>query len=148
MDYEDKPFFRSVNYIFDKFGFENCKIELVENFPCNSKEELTKREGFYIQSNDCVNKHIAGRTKEEYKEQTRERKNERQLEYYSENKEEALLKQKKYRLAIPEKIKERKNSIMKRQKICDNSILYVGVENQFRIAQHQDIIRQKNIKTG
>ena len=74
MDYEDKPFFRSVNYIFDKFGFENCKIELVENFPCNSKEELTKREGFYIQSNDCVNKHIAGRTKEEYKEQTREKK--------------------------------------------------------------------------
>ena len=53
LDYEDKPFFRSVNYIFDKFGFENCKIELVENFPCNSKEELTKREGFYIQSNDC-----------------------------------------------------------------------------------------------
>ena len=41
-----------------------------------------------------VNKHIAGRTKEEYKEQTRERKNERQLEYYYENKEEALLKQK------------------------------------------------------
>ena len=74
LDYEDKPFFRSVNYIFDKFGFENCKIELVENFPCNSKEELTKREGFYIQSNDCVNKHIAGRTKEEYKEQTREKK--------------------------------------------------------------------------
>ena len=149
LDYEDKPFFRSVNYIFDKFGFENCKIELVENFPCNSKEELTKREGFYIQSNDCVNKHIAGRTKEEYKEQTRERKNERQLEYYSENKEEALLKQKKYRLAIPEKIKgEEKNSIMKRQKICDNRILYVGVENQFRIAQHQDITRQKNIKTG
>ena len=32
---------------------------------------------------------------------------------------------------------------MKRQKICDNSILYVGVENQFRIAQHQDITRQK-----
>ena len=37
---------------------------------------------------------------------------------------------------------------MKRQKICDNSILYVGVENQFRLAQHQDITRQKNIKTG
>ena len=39
---------RSVNSIFNKYGFENCKIELVENFPCASKEELVKREGHYI----------------------------------------------------------------------------------------------------
>jgi len=85
LDNEDKPFLRSVNYIFDRFGFENCKIELVENVPCNSKEELTKREGFYIQNNQCVNKHIAGRSNQE---QTRERKNERALQYYYENHDE------------------------------------------------------------
>ena len=41
---------------------ENCKIELVENYACNSKEELNAREGFYIQNNECVNKLVAGRT--------------------------------------------------------------------------------------
>ena len=58
---------RSVNSIFNKYGFENCKIELVENFPCASKEELAKREGHYIKNNECVNKqsNVAGRTKDE-----------------------------------------------------------------------------------
>ena len=34
--------------LFDEFGIENCKIELVENCPCNSKEELRRREGYYM----------------------------------------------------------------------------------------------------
>ncbi len=31
--------------LFDVFGVENCKIELVETFACNTKEELLSREG-------------------------------------------------------------------------------------------------------
>jgi hypothetical protein len=34
----------------------NCSIVLVENFECNSKEELLMRERFYIENNVCVNK--------------------------------------------------------------------------------------------
>ena len=44
----------------------SAKIELVENFPCNSKEELLQREGFYIRNNNCINKYIPDRTKNEY----------------------------------------------------------------------------------
>ena len=118
LDNEDKPFLRSVNYIFDRFGFENCKIELVENVPCNSKEELTKREGFYIQNNQCVNKHIAGRSNQE---QTRERKNERALQYYYENHDEKLLKANLYRLANPDKVRERKKQDYEKNKpiLCE-----------------------------
>ena len=55
--------------LFEEFGMENCKIELVENYPCNSKEELNAGEGFYIKNNECVNKLVAGRTqKERYEE--------------------------------------------------------------------------------
>ena len=46
LDYEDKPSFRSVNYIFDKFGFENCKIELVEISPVIVKKNWQKEKGF------------------------------------------------------------------------------------------------------
>jgi hypothetical protein len=52
----------TVSVIFDKYGVQNCKIELVENYPCNSKNELMKREGYYIQNNECINKCVAGRT--------------------------------------------------------------------------------------
>ena len=59
--------------IFDEYGPDNCKIELVELYPCNSKMELEKQEGRYIKENHCVNKHIAGRTN---------------IEYYNDNKEQ------------------------------------------------------------
>ena len=42
------------------------RIELIEHYPCNNRKELCKKEGEYIKTNDCVNKHIAGRTMKEY----------------------------------------------------------------------------------
>jgi len=36
----------------------DVKIILIENIPCDSKEELLKRERHYIETMDCVNKMI------------------------------------------------------------------------------------------
>tara|TARA_R110000787_G_scaffold191748_2_gene303243 strand:- start:1384 stop:1965 length:582 start_codon:yes stop_codon:yes gene_type:complete len=47
--------------IIEKGDFD---IELVEDNI--EKEQLLIREGFYIKNNECVNKRIAGRTKQEY----------------------------------------------------------------------------------
>jgi hypothetical protein len=58
--------------IFEIYGVENCKIELVELFPCHSKEELNAREGFYIRGNECVNNRIPHRTRAEYYESNKE----------------------------------------------------------------------------
>ena len=44
----------------------SATIELVEYCPCNTKEELLQREQYYIKNNDCVNKIIPLRTKQEY----------------------------------------------------------------------------------
>ena len=55
--------------MFDDFQVENCKIELIEYYPCISKEELLKREGYHIQNNTCINKRLEGRTNKEYKRQ-------------------------------------------------------------------------------
>ncbi len=57
----------SVFRIFDEFGIDNCKIELVELFPCASKMELERKEGEYIKNNECVNKTVAGRTLKEWR---------------------------------------------------------------------------------
>ena len=52
--------------------FPNAKIVLVEKFPCNDKDELTKRERYYIENNECVNKNIPGRTIKEWKKVNKE----------------------------------------------------------------------------
>ena len=45
--------------------YEDAYIELVEDFPCNNKAELSIRERYYIENNPCVNKVIPGRTRKE-----------------------------------------------------------------------------------
>ena len=47
-----------VFHLFDTYGVDSCKIELVEEYPCANKEQLRQREGYYIQSTTCVNKRI------------------------------------------------------------------------------------------
>jgi hypothetical protein len=85
--------------IFNEFGIENCTIELIENYPCQSKEELFKREGGHIKATECVNRQIAGRTQQEWKldnpEQAREyyeRGKARARAYYHKHKEEIIEK--------------------------------------------------------
>ena len=40
--------FTTVYGMFDKFGVEGCKIELIVESPCETKEQLRKIEGEYI----------------------------------------------------------------------------------------------------
>lgn len=49
-----KPFCPLFN-LFEKYGFENCYIELIEIFPCNSKNELKTRERRWINDIKCIN---------------------------------------------------------------------------------------------
>ena len=57
--------------------FDDWYIELIEYFPCTSREELHKREGELIREMNCVNKVIAGRTQKEYR-----KDNEQKLKEY------------------------------------------------------------------
>ena len=80
------------------FELGKVKIILIENVPCDSKEELLKHERNYIETMVCVNKLIPFRSKEE--------KIEYQKEYKLKNNEEILKKMKEYRLKNKEKKKE------------------------------------------
>ena len=64
---KSKSFIRS-SEMFEEHGRQNCSIELIENYPCDNKKELERREGYYIKNNNCYNKAIAGRTHKEYNE--------------------------------------------------------------------------------
>ena len=109
--------------LFEIYGIDNCVIELIEIVPCNSKDELNRREGYYIRLLNCVNKNIAGRTYEEwydanrdlilenrkeYREANRDTILEKNKEYREANRDTILEEQRKYREANREKILEKK----------------------------------------
>lgn len=41
--------------IFEKYELENCKIILIESFPCTNNDELRSREVHYQKTLKCVN---------------------------------------------------------------------------------------------
>jgi predicted RNA-binding Zn-ribbon protein involved in translation (DUF1610 family) len=57
---------------YDILKYDDWYLELLENYPCNSKEELLKREGELIQENNCINRNIAGRSYKVWYQQNRE----------------------------------------------------------------------------
>ena len=80
----------------------DIEIILVEDFPCERKEQLISRERFYIENNECVNKVIPGRTGKEYRQDNKEIISERYKKWNGENKERLQ----EYRNANKVKIKE------------------------------------------
>ena len=74
--------------IFDDCGMENCKIELIEHFSCNNKDELRKREGHFIRASECINKCIAGRTIQEWKQDNAEHQKQTSKDYCNKKMEE------------------------------------------------------------
>tara|TARA_R110000782_G_scaffold145179_1_gene237950 strand:- start:11 stop:592 length:582 start_codon:yes stop_codon:yes gene_type:complete len=116
----------------------NYDYSLIEEFPCESKEQLHKRERWYIENNDCVNVRVEGRTQKEYQNANKEKIQERKKQYYQANKEkiqeyyQANKEQTKqyyqankekiqeYREANKEKIKEKKRIYRRqRKKTCE-----------------------------
>ncbi len=92
------------------------KVELIEEYPCNNKMELNKREGEIIRLNKCVNKRVEGRTKKEYQQDNKKeikeylKKNKEKIkedkkEWYQINKEEIKENKKQYYQKNQEKLK-------------------------------------------
>jgi hypothetical protein len=77
---------------FDLFdmGPDDVRIELIENFPCKSKQELCRREGELQRQfkNDIINSQIAGRTQKEWYQDNKEKCNKKAAKRYVEKKEE------------------------------------------------------------
>ena len=86
--------------------YDDCYIELYELCPCNSKQELEKREGEIIRSIECVNKYVAGRTHKQHYEENKEKRLQQCKEYYDKNKEKILQQRKERRERNREEIKQ------------------------------------------
>ena len=70
--------------------YDDCKIELIENYPCDNVNELRRREGIIQLENIdmIVNKRIAGRTDAEYRDSHKEEIKKTNKEYADLHKDE------------------------------------------------------------
>ena len=80
-------------------GFDKVAIILVEDFPCNSKQELEIREAHYIKNNPCINMQIpqgiVAKSRQDYDKQ-----------YRQANRDKIAEQNKQYRQANQDKIAE------------------------------------------
>ena len=87
--------------LFNEYGIENCKIELIEYYKCDTVQELRRKEGEHIKNTECVNKRVDGRTQKEYREDNKDRVQARDkvrwITYYQEHKEEIIAQKSEYR---------------------------------------------------
>lgn len=89
--------------------YPDAYIELIELFPCSSKEELNKKEGEHIRANNCVNKYRPSVSKEEQKKEASEwwKNHPEKTKEYNDKKKEYY---KQYRQAHKNKIAEKQSS--------------------------------------
>jgi hypothetical protein len=100
----------------------NYDIVLIENYPCNSKDDLHKRERHYIENINCVNKVIPKRTRKEYVEQ-----------YYENNKEK-----------IAQYKKEYYNKKEKYLCTCGKTLTQCNKIKHEKTKKHQDYVNSQN----
>jgi len=126
---------------FEIIKYDDSDIILIENFACNTKEELHAREHYHIKANKCVNKSLPGRTRKQYREDNREKIAEHKQEYALANREKIAEHKKSYYLANREDNREKRAEYQKeycltnREKLADRQKSYY-LANREKIAEH------------
>lgn len=96
--------------------YGDAYIELIETIEVEDKQELRKIEGQYMRNNNkCINKCIAGRTKQEHYEDNRDKIIKKKKEHYEDNKKSIVEKQKKYYENKKDWIAEKRKEV----KLCE-----------------------------
>ena len=88
--HRDKPRINRCTSLYEYVNgdWNNWYIELYENFPCNNRQELERREGQVIREIATINKCIAGRKAKEYYQDNIEKRK----KYLNDNKDEIAKK--------------------------------------------------------
>jgi len=127
---------------------ENCKIILIEEYPCENKNQLESRERYWIEQfkNNIVNKVIPTRTDKEYyndnKDKAKEYRDGHKQEtkqynqkYYEEQKDKIKEKTKNYRLNNLDIIKQKQK--IKHNCDCGGKYTNSGKSEHIKTTRHK-----------
>jgi hypothetical protein len=114
-------------------------IILIENYPCNNKEELHSRERFHIENNKCINIKLPIVTKKDIAE--------RQKKYWQDNAEYFHKWRKQDKLDNPDKYKEKNKrayEISKPKRFiceCGSNVKLHGKNEHFQSDKHKNFFK-------
>jgi hypothetical protein len=136
-----------MNYVTSFKIIENGDYEifLIEDCPCDSKEQLMRRERHWIENTTCVNKHVPTRTDKEWRETNADQIKEKQRQYYEANADQLKEQARQYRKDNVEQIKEIRKRYYEANadQIKEDKRQYYK-ENVNRIKARNDLYRQAN----
>ena len=123
-------------------------IQLIENFPCNSKDELHAREGHFIRLLECVNKVIPGRSDIDYRLENKSKISTTQKKYRDENMVKVKMGKQAYynnnKNAISTKSKQKYNCSCGGKYTHANKHIHAKTQHHQsylqRVAQHEELL--------
>ena len=135
--------------LFNEYGVENCKIELIEYYPCDTLNELERREGEHIRNNESVNKVVAGRTKQEYYHDKKDKILEFMKNYYKEHQDKLNEYSreyiKEYYPRNKDKLNEYSRNYSKKKTLCGCGKEYLcGNKHHHKISRHHQKWLEEN----
>jgi hypothetical protein len=104
---EGKRNYTTVYSIFEKYGVDNCEIVLLETVKSNTLDVLRSRERHYIETMECCNKVVPGRTPAEYRTANRDKILAQDKVYREGNHDKLSAQEKVYREANKDKLSAR-----------------------------------------
>ena len=145
--------------------YDDCYIELIKNFPCNTRKELLAEEGKYIRKTEnCINKMMKFESRKEYgkyyRSKHKDKLNNYNKEYQKKNKKTIRKQQKTYitcecgfliqRTSIArhkrserhKKLIQGKSIRKKKTYICDcgSEVSFYGRDRHLKIKKHKTIM--------
>jgi len=132
-------------------NWEDWYIELYAECPCNSKEELCKREGEVIREIGTLNSKISGRNVKEWrneynqKPEVKQRMKEWSRQYHIDNREERIAVSKQYHIENREEILGKKKSYREanKEKIAEYRAKYYN-EVQLKDREYINMKQREN----
>ena len=112
---------------FDIIKNNNYQIILIDECPCNNKEQLLREERKYIEKLGCINKIIPTRTKKEWDEYNKQY----YKQHYLDNKEKISKKKKQHYQYNKDKILEQKKKTIQCE-FCNSTITAVHLRRHQR----------------
>jgi hypothetical protein len=123
---------------FDIIENDDYQIVLIELFPCETKEELLKRERYWIETLDCINVRIPKQSLEERREYERiyrEENADHYKEWREENRERLKIYDKERYVVRRDKLLEKWSQEFNCQ--CGSVIRYGEKSRHFKTKKHQ-----------
>jgi group I intron endonuclease len=123
---------RRIYKLMNEIGFERFRIQLIEEYPCDDKYQLTQKESEYIRTIGTLNVKINDRKPKEWEQDNKEKRYTQRVEWRKNN---------------PDKVKEQKQKwgSTRIQCECGCEARKDSMHKHIQTKKHKDLMKNLNI---